>query len=459
MTKKSNSKHGGGMLRVAQEVIVRTGKELHLPDHVVDRLIQPEMVYEMTLPMKHSDGSYEVVKAFRVQHNSVLGPFKGGIRFHHEVSRDEVQALATLMTIKCSLAGLPYGGAKGGVCVDPKELCDIQLEQISRDYVARIARGIGQDIDIPAPDVNTNARIIGWMLDEYEKIVGHKAPATFTGKALHQGGSRGREEATGYGGVIVLNELIAAIHKMEFTHNDSGFVPASLCQRVQTHMTENQERRLTLAVQGFGNVGYHFAHIAQQQGYHVVGLSDSKGGIISHKNSYHGHYDVLNPLLLKWCKKQEGSITHCCCVGDVCDVDTCVTISSEDILTLPVDIIVPSALGGVIGSHNMKDIKASIIIEMANGPITDEAYVYLSEKGVIIIPDVLANVGGVVASYLEWVQSKQGYWWLENEVNAKMEHILVSAFERTWVRATEKRISVRDAAFEVAIERIAEHLV
>jgi glutamate dehydrogenase/leucine dehydrogenase len=419
---------GQKMLESAQAIIRETAKNLGLSQSVIDRLIEPEMVLEFSLPVKMDDGRVEVFKGWRIQHNSASGPYKGGIRFHPETNRDEVKALATLMTIKCAVAGLPFGGAKGGIAVDPKKLSSTELERLSREYVRKIAHFIGEDRDVPAPDVNTNPQIMAWMIDEYEKIIGKKQPATFTGKPLEQGGSLGRIEATGRGGVILLKALLNKIKGENFT-------PFS---------------NITIAVQGFGNVGYHFAKIAQDGGFKIVAVSDSKGGVYVE--------DGLSVETTLNCKKERGMVAGCYCRGSVCDVKYGKTITNNELLTLPVDVLVPAALENVINEKNMAEIKAKIIVEMANGPITKEAYDYLTKKGVIIIPDVLANSGGVIVSYLEWAQGKQGYWWSEDEVNKKLEEIMVRAFSVIWERANTKKISLKQAAFASAFERIKASL-
>jgi glutamate dehydrogenase/leucine dehydrogenase len=421
---------GKKMLETAQDLIKKTAKSLGLDDSIIKRLIEPEMVHEFSIPIKKDDGMLEVYKGFRIQHNSALGPYKGGIRFHQSVSREEVQALATLMSIKCAVAALPYGGGKGGIIVDPKTLSATELEKISRGFAAKIAPFIGPDIDIPAPDVNTNPQIMSWMLDEYEKIVGKKSPATFTGKPVNKGGSLGRAEATGRGGVIVLKALLNELNQKSL---DS----------------------YTLAVQGFGNVGYYFSEIAAKEGLKITAVSDSKGAIALKNNSNAMSFDIS--LVMK-CKKEKGSLAGCYCSGGVCDTKVGRVISNEELLELSVDILVPSALENVIHKGNMDKIKAKIIVEMANGPITEEAYEYLTKKGVIIIPDVLANAGGVTVSYLEWVQGRQGYWWSEEEVNKKLETIMINAFKPIWNKSQKKRIPMKQAAFEVAIERIVAGL-
>jgi glutamate dehydrogenase/leucine dehydrogenase len=424
---------GKKMLESAQALIKKTAKNLGFDEEIIKRLIEPEMICEFSFPVKMDDGQIKVFKGWRIQHNSFLGPYKGGIRFHPQTSREEVQALATLMTIKCAVAGLPYGGAKGGVLVDPKKLSSAELERLSREYVKKIAHFIGEDIDVPAPDVNTNPQIMAWMIDEYQKIKGYQSKATFTGKPVAMGGSLGRTEATGRGGVIVLKALLKKLI-------GENFSPSTL----------------TIAVQGFGNVGYYFAKIASEAGFKVVAVSDSKGAIIKPKGDKLEALDI--PLVME-CKKEKGTLAGCYCAGGVCDTKGGKTITNEELLELPIDILVPAALENVINEKNMKNIKAKIIIEMANGPVTEEAYEYLSKKGVVIVPDVLANSGGVTVSYLEWVQNKAGYYWSEEEVNSKLEVMMKKAFEAIWKKASKKKIPLKQAAFEVALEEIVSAMV
>ncbi len=423
------------MLNSAQAIISKTGKAIGLPENIIKRIIEPEFIHELNIPVKMDNGELQLFKGFRIQHNSALGPYKGGIRFHPQVSREEVQALATLMSIKCAVAGIPYGGGKGGIIVDPKKLSSAELEKLSREYATRIASFIGEDVDVPAPDVNTNGQIMMWMIDSYEKKIGKKSPATFTGKPVEQGGSLGRTEATGRGGVMVMKALINSLKSEVRSPKSNG--------------------DYTVAVQGFGNVGYYFAEIAAEEGYKVISVSDSKGGIVKTKGQ------DMNPLDIKLvmeCKKEKGTLAGCYCAGGVCDTRGGKLISNEEVLELPVDILVPAALENVINEKNMDKIKAKIIVEMANGPITEEAYEYLSKKGVIIVPDVLANAGGVIVSYLEWFQNKKNEKWTEAEVNKKLEEIITKSFDEIWARKQSKKIYFKQAAFEVGIERIVKGL-
>ena len=457
---------GKKMLESAQALIKETAKNLGFDEEIIKRLIEPEIICEFSFPVKMDDGQIKVFKGWRIQHNSALGPYKGGIRFHPQTSREEVQALATLMTIKCAVAGLPYGGAKGGVLVDPKKLSSAELERLSREYVKKIAHFIGEDTDVPAPDVNTNSQIMAWMIDEYQKIKGYQSKATFTGKPVAMGGSLGRTEATGRGGVIVLKVLLSELVKDGSTkilsrlNSSLTLLKQKVSKNFVSPSFNNQKLKsnneITIAVQGFGNVGYYFAKIASEAGFKVVAVSDSKGGIIKPKGE---NLEALDIPLVMECKKEKGTLAGCYCAGGVCDTKGGKTITNEELLELPVDILVPAALENVINEKNMKNIKAKIIIEMANGPVTEEAYEYLSKKGVIIVPDVLANSGGVTVSYLEWTQNKAGYYWSEEEVNSKLEVMMKKAFETIWKKSIEKKIPLKQAAFEVALEKIVSAMV
>ncbi|MBI3620546.1 Glu/Leu/Phe/Val dehydrogenase [Candidatus Roizmanbacteria bacterium] len=430
------------MLESAQTLITKTGKNLGLSAGAIKRLLMPDAVHELNFTAKIK-GKTEVLQGFRIQHNNKLGPYKGGIRFHPGVSREEVQALATLMSIKCAVAGLPYGGGKGGVVIDPKTLSAKELEEVSRSYARAIAPVIGPKVDVPAPDVNTNPTIMSWMVDEYVKVKTEKPTfdqtdssrrnlknkdnnllATFTGKPVGEGGTLGRTEATGRGGVAILKALLA---------------------KMQTRM-KKKPGEITIAVQGFGNVGYYFAKIAEEEGFKIVAVSDSKGGVFVPAG--------LSVATTLRCKKEKGSVAGCYCRGSVCDVKNGQPIANEQLLELPVDILVPAALENVVNSGNVSRIKAGIIVEMANGPLTEEAFAFLAKNGRIIIPDVLANSGGVTVSYLEWYQNMHQERWSEKKVNERMESLLMGAFSAIWQRSLEKKQSIKQAAFELAIERI-----
>jgi len=389
-------------------------------------LEKPQREIKVFLPLKRENGEVEIFEGYRIQHNNFLGPYKGGIRYFPEVNEDEIKTLAFLMTIKCALAGLPLGGAKGGIKVDPKTLSEKELEELSREYVRKIYDFIGPDKDVPAPDVNTNSKIMDWMVDEYLKILksdDKKLKATFTGKSVENDGSEGREEATGKGGEIILERFI---EKM------------------------NLQKPLRVAIQGFGNVGYNLAKFLYQKGYKLVALSDSKGGIYSEEG--------FNPELVMECKKEKGMISGCYCIGSVCDINLGKDISNEELLELDVDILIPSALENVITKENANKVKAKIILEMANNPLTEEADKILDEKGVVIIPDILANSGGVIVSYFEMLQNLNDEKWSKEKVFEELEKYLSRAFDEVWEIKEKLNLSLRKASFIVALKRIYEKL-
>ncbi len=416
------------MLATAQNTIIKTGKAMKLSQDVIDRLVQPHSIHEYTLEVVMDSGKKRLFQAFRIQHNNNLGPYKGGIRFHQNVSRDEVQALATLMTIKCAVAGLPYGGGKGGIIFNPKEHSEAELMRISKAFGRALSPIIGPMVDVPAPDVNTNGMIMKWMGDASKQPI-----ATFTGKLVKYGGTLGRTEATGRGGVAITEALLKKLN-------------------AEQPMTNIQRLKPTVAVQGFGNVGFYYAKIAAERGFTVVAVSDSKGGISV--KSQKSKVESLDINKIMQCKKEKGEVAGCYCVGGVCDIKQGKKITNDELLELPVDILVPAALENVINKDNMAKIKARIIIEMANGPVSEEAYDYLTKKGVLIIPDVLANSGGVAVSYLEWVQNMKKQTWTEEKVNKKLFSIMQVAFEEIWQTYKKRNSSLKQAAFETAIGRI-----
>jgi len=390
-------------------------------------LEKPQREIKVYLPLKRDNGEIEIFEGHRIQYNNFLGPYKGGIRYFPEVNEDEIKTLAFLMTIKCALVNLPLGGAKGGIKVDPKNLSEKELENLSREYVRKIYDFIGPDKDIPAPDVNTNAKIMDWMVDEYLKISNSKdikLKATFTGKSIQNDGSEGRGEATGKGGETILERFV---EKMGL------------------------KKPLTVAIQGFGNVGYNLAKFLYQKGYRLVALSDSKGGIYSEKG--------FNPELVMECKKEKGMIAGCYCVGSVCDISLGRDISNEELLELDVDILIPAALENVINEKNADKIKAKIILEMANNPLTEEADEILNRKGVIVIPDILANSGGVTVSYFEMLQNLNNEKWSKEKVFEELEKYLSKSFDEVWQIKEKLNIDLRKASYIVALRRIYEKYI
>jgi glutamate dehydrogenase/leucine dehydrogenase len=367
---------------------------------------------QVSFPIKMDDGSVRVFQGFRVQHNNLRGPYKGGIRYHDLVDMDEVQALGFWMTFKNAVVDVPFGGGKGGIVMDPKNVSEAELERISRHYVRKMYRVFGAEFDVPAPDVNTNGKIMAWMLDEYEKITGTKAPATFTGKPIEKGGSEGREEATGFGGSVILKKVI-----------ESGVAGIS--------------SGATMAIQGFGNVASHFADTSRRLGIKIVAVSDSKGGIHDpgglHIERIAAH------------KKETGSVKNFPGARD---------ITNEELLELPVDVLVPAALEDVITGGNTRAIKAKLIIEMANGPTANEADEILEKMGVIVIPDILANSGGVAASYFEWYQNMHNEKWTKEQVLQKLTRIMEDAFGAVNKERIDFGTTFRTAAYIVALKRL-----
>lgn len=393
-------------------------------DKAIERLKTPDTILEGTLNVTMDDGSEKQFPAYRSQHNRARGPYKGGIRFHPGVSLDEVKALSMWMTWKCAVTGIPYGGGKGGVVVDPKALSLTELERLSRAYARFLGKNVGPWRDVPAPDVNTTGQIMAWMVDEWEKTVTSDGVlsvnplATFTGKPLGLGGSEGREEATGLGGAYILEELANVL--------DWG-----------------ERAAVTIAVQGFGNVGYWFAHHAHLLGFTVVAVSDSKGGILVEAG--------LDPAAVLARKQTEGSLA-----GSTGSIKT---ITNEELLELDVTVLVPSALENVITAENAGRIKAKCIIEMANGPVTPEADVILAQRNIITIPDVLSNAGGVTTSYFEWVQNLAGYAWTKPEVLAKLQPLMVSAFSQMWQMHTSEKLTPREATYVAAIKKVVDAMI
>jgi len=397
-------------------------RSLNVEPEIIQGLEQPQRLVKFQILVKMDNGKNKIFFGFRSQHNNTLGPYKGGIRFHPRVSEDGVKALSMLMTWKCALVGLPFGGGKGGVIVEPRKLSKGELERLSRGYVKGIFPWLGPDIDIPAPDINTNPQIMAWMTDEYSKLKGGDSPAAFTGKPLNVWGLSGREEATGYGGVVILEKL-----KEKFNL---------------------KPQETTLAIQGFGNVGSNFARFAFQKGYKIVALSEKDGGIYVLKG--------LDPEQTLRCREEKGKIAGCYCVGSVCDANFGKQITNEQFLETKVDVLVPAAVEDVITKENAPKIKAKYIIEMANSPVTSEADAILRDKGIISVPDILSNAGGVTASYFEWLQSKEKKRWQKKEVLNKLSKILEKAFDEVWTLSKKENINLRKAAYLLVIDRVVK---
>ncbi|MBT4121109.1 MAG: Glu/Leu/Phe/Val dehydrogenase [Candidatus Magasanikbacteria bacterium] len=397
----------------AMEQLDKAAKIINLDKAVHEVLKRPERVLTLSIPVKMDSGEVKVFTGYRSQFNNALGPYKGGIRYHPNVTLDEVKALSFWMMVKCATVNIPMGGGKGGIIVNPKELSEGEIERLSRGYVQKVWRNIGSDKDVPAPDVYTTPQIMSWMRNEYEKLVGHEDPGVITGKPLDQGGSEARGYSTAQGGVYCVLELAK---KMSL-----------------------EPSQTTVAVQGYGNAGSFMAKILDEKGYKVVSVSDSKGGI---KNTEGLNIEKLN---------EHKAITR-----SVIDFEGTENISNEEILELDVDILVPAALENVITKENAQNIKAKAVVELANGPTTPEADEILKEKGVVVVPDVLANAGGVTVSYFEWDQNVKGEHWSEEDVLEKLEKIMVNAFDEVWETKEKYSIDMRTAAFVKAVERVAE---
>lgn len=405
-------------------------KTINLSPKTLKALETPEYIHKTNVTFKLNSGETMSVPGYRVEHNSARGPYKGGIRFHHEADLNEVKALASLMSLKCAVVNIPMGGGKGGIQVDPKKLSQTEIEHMSRAYFRwGTEEGIfGVNRDVPAPDVYTTPQIMAWMLDEHEKVLGYQSPGVITGKPLELGGSLGRSYATSQGGFFVLQQYL--------------------------EKTGKKPEDTTVAVQGFGNAGAYFAEIAHKAGFRVIAASDSKGAVVC--DGEESTFDFKK--LSNW-KKESGSLRGNFCQGDACDVEKMKqehvkTVSNEELLELDVDVLVLAALDGVLHEENAMNVKAKLILELANGPITPEADVILEEKGIDVIPDILANAGGVTVSYFEWVQNRSGDVWEEEYVITKLKKVMTNAFDDLMKVKEQYKISYRAAAFVLGIERI-----
>lgn len=400
--------------RLAVAQFDQAADAMHLDPDLRERLKLPQRSLVVSVPVRMDDGRVEVFTGYRVQHDSSRGPSKGGIRYHPDVSLGEVAALAMWMTWKCALAGLPYGGAKGGVKVAPKNLSQAELQRLTRRYASEIFPLVGPDKDVPAPDVGTDAQVMAWFMDTYSQQVGYAVPGVVTGKPLSIGGSLGREEATGRG---VVNVTLEALRHLN--------IPID---------------RTTVAIQGFGNVGSHTARIMHEQGARVVAVSDVSGGIYAAKG-----LDI--PELLRRYRTPSQSLLDTK-LGD--------SITNDDLLQLDCTVLVPAALSEQITGKNAHQLRCRILAEGANGPTTLEADRILQDKGVFIIPDILANSGGVIVSYFEWVQDLQRFFWSATDIQERLHDIITSAFHRTLHFSTERRTSMRMAALMSGIDLVAQ---
>jgi glutamate dehydrogenase len=400
------------VLESTQAVVQDALNKLGYPEEVYELLKEPLRMLTVRIPIRMDDGSVKIYTGYRAQHNDAVGPTKGGIRFHPDVTEIEVKALSIWMSLKSGIVDLPYGGGKGGIICDPREMSFRELERLSRGYVRAISQLVGPNKDIPAPDVFTNSQIMAWMMDEYSRIREFDSPGFITGKPLVLGGSHGRESATAKGVTICIRE---AAKKKGI--NIAG---------------------ARVVIQGFGNAGSFLAKFMHDAGAKVIGISDAYGGLHDP--------DGLDVEYLLDRRDSFGTVTKL--FKD--------TITNKELLELDCDILVPAAIENQITSNNAHQIKASIVVEAANGPTTIEATKILSERGVLLVPDVLASAGGVTVSYFEWVQNNQGYYWKEDEVERKLEDVMVSSFENVYRTANTRQVNMRLAAYMVGVRKMAE---
>jgi len=405
-----------------ENLIEKMGKKLKLETEMIELIKNPKRIVEVKFPVKMDNGKTKVFSGIRVQHNDARGPFKGGIRYHQHVSTDEVKILAALMSLKCAVIDIPFGGGKGGVTVDPKKLSQGELKRLTKAFAKSIYEVIGEKKDVPAPDMNTNPQIMKWFREEYEKLTGSSAPGVITGKALNDGGIEVRDEATGLGGAAVTAEVAKSLGKK----------PADV----------------TIAIQGFGNVGSNLAHHLAHMGFKIVAVADVEGGMV-HEDGLDYHQTIKKI-------KSGGKVCETC----ICNIHgpskDCNKVSASKILETKCDILIPAAAGEQITKENADKIKARIIVELANHPILPEAESILSKKGVTIVPDILANAGGVLASYFEWQENvekkKMKYEQAQKALISKMKKALVEV-ERV---SKQEKVSLREAAYLVALKRIAK---
>jgi glutamate dehydrogenase/leucine dehydrogenase len=398
-----------------QNAIARAGIELGFNQATIDTITNPStIIYESVMVPEIGKN----IDMYRVQFNNVLGPYKGGIRFHYDVNLDEIKTLAITMMLKCSLIGIPLGGAKGGATFNPRDYNEKEIQAVARAWARTMVPYIGVDKDIPAPDVNTDEQIMSYILDEYEKVTGRSEPGVITGKPLDLGGSKGRTQATSQGGVYSMLKIL------EYNPELAG----------------NRK----VVIQGFGNVGSNAAILLASEGFSIVGISDSKGAIYSASG-----LDIVSIES----KKSQGKISlHDMFYGD----ETVQKITNQDLLLCACDILIPAAMENQITIDNASEIKAQMIVELANNPTSSEADIILKERKITVIPDFLANAGGVSVSYFEWVQNRQQYYWSAKEVDDKLYTLIVEATERVYALAQKDTSTLREAGFKIAVERIAK---
>jgi len=401
-------------LEIVQQQVKTVCDRLGTDPAVFEILKNPMRTLEVTIPVRMDDGSVRTFIGYRAQHNDVIGPFKGGIRIHPGVHMDEVKALSTWMTFKCGVVGVPFGGGKGGIVADSLELSEGELERLARGYARAIAPIVGEKVDIPAPDVGTNGQVMAWMVDEHQKTTGDFAPGTYTGKPVEFYGSLARTEATGYGVALMAREA---------------------AKKINLDM-----KNAKVALQGFGNVGSFTGTYITQLGGKLVAVADHSTGIYNSKGLDAG-------ALAEYVKEHK-------CIKGFPGAEG--EFPGKDIITYDVDILLPCALENAVTSANAEGIKAKIVCEGANGPTTPEADSIMNEKGIIVIPDILANCGGVTVSYFEWVQNLQRYSWSFEEIQRKQEEMMIKAFDEIWALKEEHKTTLRTAAYMISIKRVAE---
>lgn len=413
MIERERHTEKSGAYAIAIRQLEAAAHHLNLDRSLLEVLKHPRRELIVNFPVKMDDGTIRVFTGYRVHHNPARGPAKGGIRYHPEVTLDETRALAMWMTWKCAVVNIPYSGAKGGVVCDPKRLSVHELENLTRRYITEISLLIGPESDIPAPDVGTTPQVMAWIMDTYSMHKGYTVPAVVTGKPIAIGGSEGRLEATGRGVTVIAHEALKQIG--------------------------NQLEGATVVIQGFGNVGSATAKLMHQAGAKVVAISDARGGIYNPNG--------LNIPALLHCAGRDG------CIQAYRDAEL---ITNAELLELPCDVLVPAALHGVITGHNAERVKARVIVEAANGPVTPDADEILDDKGVLVVPDILANAGGVIVSYFEWVQDLQAFFWEEEEVNRRLEKAMRRSYEHVAQTAEQNKVNMRMGAYIIGVKRVAE---
>ena len=409
---------GSLLLRDVMNRMDEAAKRLKIDWEIYKTLRSPRTSLAVSLPIRMDNGSVEVFTGYRVLYNYARGPSKGGVRYHPEVNLEEITALAAIMTLKCAVAEVPFGGAKGGVACDPSKMSINELERLTRRYTYSILPLLGPDKDIPAPDVNTNQQTMAWMMDTYSMLAGYTVPGVVTGKPLQLGGSKGRGYATGRGVAFVTSEIL---------------------QRLNIPL-----RGATVAIQGFGNVGSNTARFLHQDGCKIVGVTDTSGGLLNE-----GGLDITT--LLKHVENEKK-------ISEFKDgefINDC-RRANERLLKSNVDILIPAALENQITEENASEVRAKVIVEGANGPITDVADKILAKKGTTVVPDIIANSGGVIVSYFEWVQDVQAYLWTEDQVNQRLKEVITTAFSGVWDIAQENKTDMRQAAYMEAVGKVVE---